>query len=91
MCVCVCESVCMCVCERKTCVRKRESGVCVCMLCLSIAGNGIVLMSIDNLPAQLPREATDYFGTRLLPFIPDMVHNTTVFKTPYNRSFVSLS
>ena len=31
-------------------------------------------MSIDNLPAQLPREATDYFGSRLVPFIPDMVH-----------------
>jgi alpha-aminoadipic semialdehyde synthase len=38
-----------------------------------IAGNGIVLMSIDNLPAQLPREATDYFGSKLLPFIPDML------------------
>ncbi len=31
------------------------------------------MMSIDNLPAQLPREATDYFGSRLLPFIPDLV------------------
>lgn len=38
-----------------------------------IAGNGLVLMSIDNLPAQLPREATDYFGSRLLPFLPDML------------------
>ena len=43
------------------------------VLCISIAGNGIVLMSIDNLPAQLPREATDYFGSRLYPFLPDMV------------------
>jgi alpha-aminoadipic semialdehyde synthase len=38
-----------------------------------ISGNGILLMSIDNLPAQLPREATDYFGNRLFPFISEMV------------------
>ena len=31
------------------------------------------MCSIDNMPAQLPREATDYFGDRLLPYIPDMV------------------
>ena len=39
----------------------------------SLSGNGIVMMSIDNLPAQLPREATDYFGSRLLPYISDLV------------------
>ena len=48
--------------------------VCVCVrVCVSISGNGILLMSIDNLPAQLPREATDYFGNRLFPFISEMV------------------
>lgn len=26
-------------------------------------------MSVDNLPAQLPRDATEYFGSRLLPII----------------------
>lgn len=36
-------------------------------------GNGILLMAVDNLPAQLPREATDFFGSKLLPFIPDCV------------------
>ena len=47
--------------------------MCVCVCVCSIAGNGLLLMSVDNLPAQLPREATDYFGSRLLPFIADMV------------------
>jgi alpha-aminoadipic semialdehyde synthase len=42
-------------------------------VCVSISGNGILLMSIDNLPAQLPREATDYFGNRLFPFISEML------------------
>ena len=40
---------------------------------ISLSGNGIIMMIIDNLPAQLPREATDYFGSRLLPFITDLV------------------
>ena len=43
----------------------------------SLAGSGIVISSIDNLPAQLPREATDYFGARLKPFIYDFVSKTT--------------
>lgn len=51
----------------------------MCVLCISIAGNGLVLMSIDNLPAQLPREATDYFGSRLLPFLPDMVQCSILY------------
>ena len=33
----------------------------------------MLICSIDNLPAQLPREATDYFGQLLLPWIPEMV------------------
>lgn len=35
----------------------------------NMSGNGIVMMSLDNLPVQLPREATNYFGSKLLPFI----------------------
>ncbi len=38
-----------------------------------MAGDGLLICSIDNLPAQLPREATDYFGKLLLPWIPEMV------------------
>ena len=49
------------------------------------SGRGVVVMSIDNLPAQLPREATDYFGSLLLPFIEDsvsMVHTPTYIFCP---------
>ena len=52
------------------------------------SGRGVVVMSIDNLPAQLPREATDYFGSLLLPFIEDSVslprvHNCHLCGTTY--------
>uniref|UniRef100_A0A8B9HI48 Aminoadipate-semialdehyde synthase n=1 Tax=Astyanax mexicanus TaxID=7994 RepID=A0A8B9HI48_ASTMX len=39
----------------------------------SVEGNGILMCSIDNLPAQLPIEATEYFGDRLLPYVWEMV------------------
>lgn len=39
----------------------------------SMSGPGIVISSIDNMPAQLPRESTDLFGARLLPFIDEFV------------------
>lgn len=39
----------------------------------SVEGNGILMCSIDNLPAQLPIEATEYFGDRLFPYLWEMV------------------
>ncbi|KAF3706121.1 Alpha-aminoadipic semialdehyde synthase, mitochondrial LKR/SDH Lysine ketoglutarate reductase [Channa argus] len=39
----------------------------------SVEGHGILMCSIDNLPAQLPIEATEYFGDRLFPFIGEML------------------
>ena len=42
----------------------------------SMSESGVVLMSIDNLPAQLPREATDLFGSKVFPYIPDLVRNS---------------
>ena len=44
-------------------------------LCFSFAGIGVLICSIDNMPAQMPREATDYFGGLLLPYIPEIVKN----------------
>uniref|UniRef100_A0A8C1FAQ8 Aminoadipate-semialdehyde synthase n=2 Tax=Cyprinus carpio TaxID=7962 RepID=A0A8C1FAQ8_CYPCA len=38
----------------------------------SVEGNGILMCSIDNLPAQMPIEATEYFGDRLFPYIWEM-------------------
>jgi alpha-aminoadipic semialdehyde synthase len=31
------------------------------------------MCSIDNLPAQLPIEATEYFGDMLYPYVEEMV------------------
>ena len=31
------------------------------------------MMSVDNLPAQFPRESTEYFGSKLLPLLHDFV------------------
>ncbi|KAJ3597136.1 hypothetical protein NHX12_003536 [Muraenolepis orangiensis] len=39
----------------------------------SVEGNGVLMCSIDNLPAQLPIEATEYFGDRLFPYIWEML------------------
>ena len=34
---------------------------------------GVLVCSIDNMPAQMPTEATSYFGSLLLPHIDDLV------------------
>ncbi|XP_053879229.1 alpha-aminoadipic semialdehyde synthase, mitochondrial isoform X1 [Malaclemys terrapin pileata] len=39
----------------------------------SVEGSGILMCSIDNLPAQLPIEATEYFGDMLLTYIEEML------------------
>ncbi|XP_031135587.1 alpha-aminoadipic semialdehyde synthase, mitochondrial isoform X1 [Sander lucioperca] len=40
---------------------------------VTVEGNGILMCSIDNLPAQLPIGATEYFGDRLFPYIWEML------------------
>ncbi len=35
-----------------------------------IGGNGLVIMAVDKLPSELPKESTEFFGNSLLPFIP---------------------
>lgn len=37
-----------------------------------VRGEGPVLMTVDNLPAQVPREASAFFGDQLLPFVPSL-------------------
>ncbi|XP_038608296.1 alpha-aminoadipic semialdehyde synthase, mitochondrial [Tachyglossus aculeatus] len=39
----------------------------------SVEGSGILMCSIDNLPAQLPIEATEYFGDMLFPYVEEML------------------
>ncbi|XP_030856176.1 alpha-aminoadipic semialdehyde synthase, mitochondrial [Strongylocentrotus purpuratus] len=40
---------------------------------LRFSGDGVLVCSIDNMPAQLPREATDFFGGLLYPLVPELL------------------
>ncbi|KAL7643679.1 UNVERIFIED_CONTAM: hypothetical protein RMT77_005662 [Armadillidium vulgare] len=40
---------------------------------VSFKGPGVLVCSIDNMPTQLPRESTDYFGDLLMPYIKDII------------------
>ena len=40
---------------------------------ISFDGPGVLICSIDNMPTQLPLEATVYFGSKLLPLIPEIL------------------
>jgi alpha-aminoadipic semialdehyde synthase len=35
-----------------------------------VAGEGVVVMAVDILPSELPRDASDYFSQVLLPYVP---------------------
>ncbi len=35
-------------------------------------GNGPVILAVDKLPTELPREATEWFGQSLLPYVPEL-------------------
>merc|ERR1719489_331066 len=39
----------------------------------SFNGPGVLICSIDNMPTQLPREATDFFGDLLYPHVEDII------------------
>ncbi|XP_065349918.1 alpha-aminoadipic semialdehyde synthase, mitochondrial [Cloeon dipterum] len=39
----------------------------------SFKGPGVLVCSIDNMPTQLPRESTDFFGDLLLPYAMDIL------------------
>ncbi|KAK3102273.1 hypothetical protein FSP39_010099 [Pinctada imbricata] len=47
----------------------------------SFAGSGVLICSIDNMPAQIPKEATNFFGDLLFPFVTEML------KSDAKRSF----
>lgn len=51
----------------------------------SFQGSGALICSIDNMPAQIPKEATDFFGNLLLPYIPDMVYYFTYLIILYDH------
>ncbi len=35
-----------------------------------VAGEGVVVMAVDILPSELPRDASEYFSRVLLPYVP---------------------
>lgn len=37
-------------------------------------GEGIVLLAVDNLPAEIPNDSSTFFSGQLKPFIPELVH-----------------
>ncbi|XP_055612755.1 alpha-aminoadipic semialdehyde synthase, mitochondrial isoform X1 [Uranotaenia lowii] len=41
----------------------------------SFKGPGVLVCSIDNMPTQLPREATDFFGDLLYPYALDILQS----------------
>merc|ERR1719309_1497674 len=41
----------------------------------SFKGPGVLICSIDNMPTQLPREATDFFGDLLFPHVMDILRS----------------
>ena len=49
-----------------------------------IKGNGPVILAVDKLPAELPKQASESFGNALLPFIKKLV------KVDYTKDFENL-
>jgi saccharopine dehydrogenase (NAD+, L-lysine-forming) len=47
-------------------------------------GNGPVVMAVDTLPSELPREASTYFGNQLMPYVIDIA------RADYHKSFADL-
>ncbi len=47
-------------------------------------GEGLVIMAVDNLPAEIPRDSSQAFSQSLLPFVP------AIIKADYSQSFARL-
>ncbi|RZF48102.1 hypothetical protein LSTR_LSTR002168 [Laodelphax striatellus] len=44
----------------------------------SFKGPGVLVCSIDNMPTQLPRESTDFFGDLVLPYTFDILQSDAI-------------
>ena len=40
-----------------------------------MAENDILFTSVDHLPAEMPREASNHFGSKLMPFVEAVVRS----------------
>lgn len=45
------------------------------VLVWSFKGPGLLVCSIDNMPTQLPRESTDFFGDLVMPYVVDILQS----------------
>ena len=50
-------------------------------------GRGVVVLAVDNLPCELPRESSAHFSTTLLPFVPEIAHAD--YDVPFEQSDLS--
>ena len=48
-----------------------------------VEGDGILLMTVDNLPCELPFDSSREFGVALVPFVPAIAH--TDFRRPLEK------
>lgn len=39
----------------------------------NITANGVLMLGVDNLPSELPRDASEHFGSRLLPLLEPLL------------------
>ncbi|MFX0087750.1 MAG: bifunctional lysine ketoglutarate reductase /saccharopine dehydrogenase family protein [Candidatus Hodarchaeota archaeon] len=51
---------------------------------IGLEGEGLAIMAVDNLPCELPKEASSNFSKTLVPFIP------SIAKADYSKSFADL-
>lgn len=47
------------------------------------SGPGVIICAVDNMPAQMPRESTEFFGSLLLPYIYDIMSSDA--KQPFSE------
>jgi alpha-aminoadipic semialdehyde synthase len=52
---------------------------------MGVEGNGPVILAVDKLPAELPRESSQFFGTSLLPFVKKLT------QTDFSLDFENLN
>jgi addiction module HigA family antidote len=51
-------------------------------------GNGIIVLAIDNLPCELPKESSQYFSSSILSFIPPSTSKNIFFTSFYLLEFL---
>ncbi|MHA1556898.1 MAG: hypothetical protein ACTSPM_08200, partial [Candidatus Heimdallarchaeota archaeon] len=49
-----------------------------------VKGKGPVILAIDHLPTEIPRDASEYFSGKLMPFVPEIT------KADFTSSFADV-